>query len=107
MIKPTSHYRYFPSISPDQAAAMITDAMIGRPKDVSTPFGRLSTATYATVPSAVDAIANRAYKLFPDSTAAREGGQDGGGAEPAEEAPEEAGTAEQRAFARLTGGTHW
>jgi NAD(P)-dependent dehydrogenase (short-subunit alcohol dehydrogenase family) len=109
MIKPTKHYRYFPSISPDQAAAMITDAMIGKPKDVSTPFGRLSTATYATVPRVQDALANRAYKLFPDSNAARAGASDGS-AKPAaaeSEETEDKGTAEQRAFARLTGGTHW
>ncbi len=106
MIKPTTHYRYFPSISPDQAAGMITDAMIGKPKDVSTPFGRLSTATYATVPRVQDAIASRAYKLFPDSKAAVEGSKEGAEPAPGEE-PEEKGTAEQRAFARLTGGTHW
>ena len=109
MIAPTKHYRYFPSISPDQAASMITNAMIGRPKDVSTPFGRLSTATHATVPSIQDAIANRAYKLFPDSDAARETDKpkdETGKPEPPDDA-EEGGTAEQRAFARLTGGTHW
>jgi short-subunit dehydrogenase len=106
MIQPTKHYRYFPSISPNQAAGMITNAMIDQPKEVSTPFGRFSEVTYATVPRVQDAIVNRAYRLFPDTAAARGKEKAGEQAVPEDDRSEQ-GSAEQRAFARLTGGTHW
>src|SRR5207302_423540 len=36
MIAPTSIYKYFPTISPEEAAEMVTQAMITRPHEVST-----------------------------------------------------------------------
>jgi short-subunit dehydrogenase len=109
MIEPTEHYRYFPAISPEEAAEMICEAIVKRSKRVSTTVGRLSEVTYATVPRVQDAIANAGYKLFPDTKAARTAErpaleEGAAGTEP-EEAEE--GTAEQKAFARVTRGVHW
>jgi short-subunit dehydrogenase len=91
MIEPTDHYRYFPTLSPDEAAEMIVDAIVSRHKKQSTLGGRLSEVTYATAPRVQDAVVNAGYKLFPDS-------------KPKQSAE---GTAEQRAFARATKGVHW
>ena len=103
MIEPTKIYRDFPAISPDEAGAMICDAIIDRPKRVATPLGNLGQLAYAVSPSSMDAVLNRAYRLFPDSRAAR------GKATP-EAAPEdvtEAVSEEAQAFARITRGVHW
>jgi short-subunit dehydrogenase len=92
MIAPTQIYDRFPTLSPEEAANMIAEAIRKRPKRIATTLGNLGQLSYAIAPGAQDLVANRAYKLFPE----------GGG----EAAPEQ-GTAEQRAFARATRGVHW
>jgi NAD(P)-dependent dehydrogenase (short-subunit alcohol dehydrogenase family) len=97
MIAPTKIYDYFPTITPDEAAELVTKAMIARPKKVATRLGTFGEVAYAIAPKAVDAILNTGYKLFPDSAAAR--GK--------KEAPEEAPSSEGIAFAHLMRGVHW
>ena len=77
MIAPTKMYDVFPTITPDEAAEMITRAMINKPKKVATRLGNFGELLYAVAPKASDAILNTAYKLFPDSTGGQ--GQGGGG----------------------------
>ena len=101
MIAPTDHYRYFPALSPEQAADMVADAVVSRSKKQSTLTGRLAEVSYATVPRVQDAIVNAGYKLFPDSRPARKPDD-----EAEAPAPEE-GSAEQKVFARATRGVHW
>ena len=45
--------------------------MIHKPKKVATRLGTFGEVLYALAPKAVDAILNTAYKLFPDSSAAK------------------------------------
>src|SRR5690606_21685564 len=71
MIAPTSMYRRFPTITPDEAADMICEAILYRPKRIATPLGSLGQILYAINPKSVDYILNSAYHLFPDSEAAR------------------------------------
>ncbi len=98
MIAPTKMYDAFPTITPDEAAEMITEAMISKPKKVATRLGNFGELLYNVAPKASDAILNTAYKLFPDSKAAR-------GKESKEE--EQAPSAEGVAFAHLMRGVHW
>jgi short-subunit dehydrogenase len=91
MIAPTKIYDHFPTLSPEEAAAMITEAIRKRPKRIATTLGNIGQLSYAIAPGAQDLVVNRAYKLFPE-----------GGGEAAE--PD---TVEQRAFARATRGVHW
>ena len=93
MIAPTKIYDRFPTMSPDEAASLITEAIRKRPKRVGTTMGNLGQLTYAIVPGAQDLVANRAYHLIPEG--------DGKKAKPEEP------TAEQRAFIRATRGVHW
>jgi short-subunit dehydrogenase/thioester reductase-like protein len=95
MIAPTKLYDRFPTISPEEAAEMILGAVHGRPKAVSTALGTAGEVSYALVPKVVDRILHRAYKIFPDSAAAR-------GVEEAEQM-----TPEQARFAKVWRGTHW
>lgn len=100
MIAPTKMYDAFPTISPDEAAEMITGAMIGKPKKVATKLGNFGELLYAISPKASDAILNTGYKLFPDSKAAKGEGEGEG---EAERAP----STEAVAFAHLLRGVHW
>jgi hypothetical protein len=56
---------------------MICDAIIDKPKRVATKLGTFGQILYAVSPKTVDLIMNQAYKMFPDSKAAK-GEKDGG-----------------------------
>ncbi len=103
MIAPTKMYDAFPTITPDQAAEMITTAMITKPKKVATRLGNFGELLYNVAPKASDAILNTAYKLFPESSAAKGKGKDDG--KPAEK--EQELSTEGVAFAYLMRGVHW
>jgi len=77
MIAPTSIYDAFPTLSPEEAAQLIADAIIDKPKRVATRLGTFGQVLYAMSPKTVDLIMNQAYKMFPDSKAAK-GEKDGG-----------------------------
>jgi NAD(P)-dependent dehydrogenase (short-subunit alcohol dehydrogenase family) len=104
MIAPTKMYDAFPTITPDDAAEMITKAMITKPKKVATRLGNFGELLYNVAPKASDAILNTAYKLFPDSSAAKGKPKEDG--KPAKEKEEELST-EGVAFAYLMRGVHW
>ncbi len=67
MIAPTKIYDRFPTLSPDEAADMIAEAIRKRPKRMATAMGTLGQITYAIAPGAQDLVANQAYHLFPES----------------------------------------
>jgi NAD(P)-dependent dehydrogenase (short-subunit alcohol dehydrogenase family) len=102
MIEPTKMYDAFPTITPDDAADMICDAMIRKPKKVATRLGNFGELLYNVAPKASDAILNTAYKLFPDSKAAK-----GKAEEDGKPAKEEELSTEGVAFAYLMRGVHW
>jgi short-subunit dehydrogenase len=71
MIAPTSIYDAFPTLSPAEAGQMICDAIIDKPKRVATKLGTFGQVLYSVSPKTVDLIMNQAYKIFPDSKAAK------------------------------------
>jgi NAD(P)-dependent dehydrogenase (short-subunit alcohol dehydrogenase family) len=96
MIAPTKIYDSFPTITPDEAAGLICEAMRSKPKQINTRLGTFGEVSYALAPKAVDQILHMAYKVFPDSAAAR--GQTD---------PNEKASVEQLAMANLMKGVHW
>jgi short-subunit dehydrogenase len=98
MIAPTRMYDMFPAITPEEAAEMIAKAMVNHPKKVATKLGNFGELLYAVAPKASDSILNTAYKLFPDSQAAKGKGEEGKDRAPSTEAV---------AFAHLMKGVHW
>jgi short-subunit dehydrogenase len=90
MIAPTKMYDRFPTLSPEEAANMIAEAIRKRPKRVGTTLGNLGQLGYAIAPGAQDLVLNQAIKLIPE-----------GGENPKHE------SVEQRAFIRATRGVHW
>jgi short-subunit dehydrogenase len=89
MIAPSKVYDRFPTLSPDEAADLITEAIRKRPKRIATPVGNLSQLNYALVPGVQDLVVNRAYKLFPEGDSGKRQ------------------TTEQKAFIQATRGVHW
>jgi len=96
MIAPTKIYDSFPTISPDEAADLICEAIRAKPKQINTRLGTFGEVAYALFPKAVDQILSTAYKVFPDSAAAR-----------GEKDPNEQASTEQVALAHLMRGVHW
>ena len=105
MIAPTKMYDAFPTITPEEAADMICDAMIRKPKKVATRLGNFGELLYNVAPKASDALLNTAYKLFPESTAAK--GEDKKKKDGAKPAKDEELSTEGVAFAYLMRGVHW
>jgi NAD(P)-dependent dehydrogenase (short-subunit alcohol dehydrogenase family) len=71
MINPTGIYRTMPSLSPDQAADWVCQAIIHRPRRVGTHLGNLAALADVVGPAPMGAIRSAGYHLFPDSRAAR------------------------------------
>jgi thioester reductase-like protein/NADP-dependent 3-hydroxy acid dehydrogenase YdfG len=96
MIAPTKMYDAFPTLSPEEAADMICEALRARPKEMGTWMGKFGEVAYTLSPSAVDRLLHLAYRVFPDSAASK------GHAD-----VEERASFEQIAMATLTRGVHW
>ena len=96
MIAPTKMYDAFPTLTPDEAADMICEAMRSRPKHMGTRLGTAGEIAYALSPKAVDRILHLAYRVFPDSAASK-----------GQQNIEERASFEQIAMATLTRGVHW
>ena len=96
MIAPTKLYDSFPTISPDEAADLICEAIRTKPKQINTRLGTFGEVAYALAPKAVDQILHMAYKVFPESAAAS-GKKD----------PQERASGEAQALAYLMRGVHW
>jgi NAD(P)-dependent dehydrogenase (short-subunit alcohol dehydrogenase family) len=106
MIAPTKMYDRFPTITPEEAADMICEAIIHKPKRIATPMGTLGQILYALNPKSIDYILNTAYHLFPDSSAAK-GDRERAKSAGAQQTTEDQATNRQVAFAYLMRGVHW
>ena len=93
---PDQDLRQLPTISSDEAADLICEAIRAKPKQINTRLGTFGEVSYGLFPKAVDQILSTAYKVFPDSAAAR-----------GETDPEERASTEQVALAHLMRGVHW
>ena len=98
MISPTTMYDKFPALTPDQAAGVITDAIVHRPRRASSPFGQFAAVADAVNPAVMDLVRNRAFTMFEDSDAAK-GGESEREPKPFDKRSE--------TFVRATRGIHW
>ena len=97
MIEPTKMYKNMPTISSEEAAGFVKDAIIRRPQRIATRLGIFAQVMHAVAPKSMEVLMNTAFNMFPDSAAAR-GDKNAG--------PREV-SAEQMAFASLMRGVHW
>ena len=98
MIAPTKIYESVPTITPEDAADMVKQAVIYRPQRIATRLGIFGQVLHGVAPKISEIVMNSAYRMFPDSAAAR-------GERP--EKGESRATQEQMAFASLMRGIHW
>ncbi len=97
MIAPTKMYNSVPTISSEEAALFIKDAIIRRPQRIATRLGVFAQVMHALAPKSMEVVMNTAFNMFPDSSAAL--GEKEGFVKEA--------TPEQMAFASLMRGVHW
>jgi NAD(P)-dependent dehydrogenase (short-subunit alcohol dehydrogenase family) len=98
MITPTTMYDRFPTLTPEQAAGVLADAIVHRPRRVSSPFGQFAAVADAVNPMVMDQVRNRAFNMFDDSAAAQ-----------GSETSDDTTTFDTRSenFVRATRGIHW
>jgi NAD(P)-dependent dehydrogenase (short-subunit alcohol dehydrogenase family) len=96
MIAPTKMYDSFPTITPEEAADLVCEAIRAKPKQINTRLGTFGEVAYALAPKAVDQILHLAYRVFPESSAAK--GEKGG---------DDKASGEATALAYLMKGVHW
>jgi len=98
MIGPTKLYDSVPTLSPEEAAALIAKALVERPKRIATRIGTFASVLHALTPKIGEIVMNTGYKMFPDSAAAQ-------GKDQKVEKPKV--STEQVAFAAIMSGIHW
>ncbi len=96
MIAPTKMYENVPTITSDEAAEFVKQAVIYKPQRIATRLGIFAQTLHAVAPKIAEIIMNSAFRMFPDSSAAM------GVSEDQQEASQE-----QIAFASLMRGIHW
>jgi NAD(P)-dependent dehydrogenase (short-subunit alcohol dehydrogenase family) len=99
MIAPTKMYENVPTLSPEQAADLVVEAIVYKPVRIATRLGIFGAICHAAAPRLTQILLNTAFNMFPDSAAAQ--GKKGA------EAQQQQLTPEQMAFAQLTQGIHW
>jgi NAD(P)-dependent dehydrogenase (short-subunit alcohol dehydrogenase family) len=84
MIAPTKIYNNVPTLSPEEAADLVAQACLDKPVRIATRLGIAGELLHAVAPRIAQIVMNTAFRLFPDSTAARgrkgaaEGGKEAG-----------------------------
>ena len=99
MIAPTKMYENVPTLSPEQAADLVVEAVVYRSVRIATRLGIFGAISHAAAPRLTQILLNTAFNMFPDSAAAQ--GKKG------EESARQELSPEQIAFAQLTQGIHW
>jgi hypothetical protein len=97
MIAPTKIYQNVPTLSPEEAADLIVQAIVYKPVRIATRLGIFGQVVHALAPRVAQIIMNTAFRMFPESEAAK------GAKEPEKTKP----TADQIAFANLMRGIHF
>lgn len=96
MIAPTRLYDNVPTITPEEAANMVKQAVIFKPQRIATRLGVFAQVLHAVAPKVAEIVMNSAFRMFPDSAAAQ-GVKEG----------QVQASQEQLAFASLMRGIHW
>ncbi len=99
MIAPTKIYEQMPVATPEEAADFVAEAIINRPKRIATKLGLAAEVLHLAAPRITEVIMNTAFRMFPDSTAAK--------GDPADKRPDLPPTKEALLFASLLRGVHW
>ena len=97
MIAPTKIYQNVPTLSPEEAADLIAEAIVYKPVRIATRVGIFGQVLHALMPRVAQIVLNTSFRMFPDSDAAK--GADG------KKAPQM--SSEQIAMQQLLRGVHF
>jgi hypothetical protein len=98
MIAPTKIYENVPTLSPDEAADLICQAIVYKPVRIATRLGIFGQVLHAMAPRIAQIVMNTTFRMFPDSDAAKKELKSG-------DKPK--ATPDQIAFANLMRGIHF
>lgn len=103
MIAPTALYDHVPTLTPEEAAELVGEAILKRPERLSTKLGKFADIVHALSPTLQRQILNAAFRLFPEQTSAS------GSPEPKGDGMKRPAAASpaQVLFATLMKGVHW
>ncbi|HPT51130.1 MAG TPA: SDR family oxidoreductase [Accumulibacter sp.] len=94
MIAPTKLYDQVPTLSPEEAAEMIVQAIIHKPVRIATRLGIFGALLHSLTPKVAQIVMNTSFRMFPDSSAAKK-----------QDSPHQ--TADQIAFSQIMRGIHF
>jgi NAD(P)-dependent dehydrogenase (short-subunit alcohol dehydrogenase family) len=97
MIAPTRMYEHVPTLTPDEAAGLVAEAIVNRPVRIAGRLGIFGQVVHAVAPKVAQIIMNTSFRMFPESAAAQ--------GKPAAESA--APTPDQLAFSQLMRGIHF
>jgi short-subunit dehydrogenase len=98
MIGPTKAYDYAPTLSPEEAADMVVDAVIHKHSRITTGMGKMFQILNVLSPKMHATMMNVSFRMFDDSSAAMHTKKPAKGEQP---------TSEQVALAQLMKGVHF
>jgi NAD(P)-dependent dehydrogenase (short-subunit alcohol dehydrogenase family) len=97
MIAPTKIYAQMPTLSPEEAAELVAEAIVHKPVRIATRLGVFGEVLHALLPRIAQIIMNTTFRMFPDSAASQGRKEEG--------APQ--ATADQIALSNLMRGIHF
>ncbi len=97
MIAPTKIYQNVPTLSPEEAADLIVQAIVYKPVRIATRLGVFGQVLHAVAPRVAQIVMNTTFRMFPDSDASKG----------AKEGEKTKATADQIAYANLMRGIHF
>ena len=97
MIAPTKLYENVPTLTPEEAADLIVQAIVYKPVRIATRLGVFGQILHAAAPRIAQIVMNTTFRMFPDSDRAK-GDKEGGKAK---------ATPDQIALANLMRGVHF
>jgi NAD(P)-dependent dehydrogenase (short-subunit alcohol dehydrogenase family) len=71
MIAPTKIYQSIPTLSPEEAADLVAQAIVYKPVRIATRLGILGEVLHALLPRVAQIGMNTSFRMFPDSDAAK------------------------------------
>jgi NAD(P)-dependent dehydrogenase (short-subunit alcohol dehydrogenase family) len=71
MIAPTQIYKNVPTLSPEEAADMVVQAVVYKPVRIATRLGIFGEVLHALIPRVAQIVMNTTFRMFPDSAAAK------------------------------------
>ncbi|MDT3679956.1 MAG: SDR family oxidoreductase [Burkholderiaceae bacterium] len=73
MIAPTGLYRNAPTLTPEEAADLVTQAIVYKPVRIATRLGVAGEVLHALMPRVAQIVMNTSFRMFPESSAAAGG----------------------------------